>query len=365
VKASTLFALTVAVLLGLGFAVAAKTFGLFAAPPRGPDPVAAKKADILVLAAANNLFKGDLLDAATAVKVRALRPDELAHYNSHKEDYLQPNPQMVYLRVASANIETDQPILRSHLQELAKPELLPTRLGKNMRALNLVIPRDRAAGGMITVGEWVDVLVTSTIESPGGTPVTRTACVAPSVRVVAKRNTLWPVFAPLPEGKPLQFTLEVNPYRAALIDYVSTRGNLLLTPLGASDQKALEEKRLQLVLNDNNKANAGLLLDGPDDDEADAARIAAIIKGELAVGEADMARLFSLSTTPPPASNITIERFTGIRALETAHFTANGSRTLPPGAVAAPAAAKGYVPDYRFTVPGDCPTCNQNKKGKS
>ena len=65
---------------------------------------------------------------------------------------------------------------------------------------------------------------------------------APSVRVVAKRNTLWPVFAPLPEGKPLQFTLEVNPYRAALIDYVSTRGNLLLTPLGAADQKALDEK---------------------------------------------------------------------------------------------------------------------------
>jgi Flp pilus assembly protein CpaB len=354
----------VAVLLGLGFAIAVKTLGLLSTP-RVPEPVAAKKAEILVLAAANNLFKGDLLDAATAVKVRPLRAEELAHYNTNKDDYLQPYPQMVYLRVANTNIETDQPILRSHLQDLAKPELLPTRLVKNMRAINLAIPKDRSAGGLIAVGEWVDVMVTSTIESSGGPPVTRTACVAPHVRVIAKRNTLWPVFAPLPDGKPVHFTLEVNPYRAALIDFVTTHGSLLLAPLPACDQRALEEKRQLLVLHEDDKVNPGLVLAGLEDDEAETARITAVAKGELAVGEADMVRLFGLSTSPPPVANIGIERLSGIRILESAQFTASGERTYPhsgsPGAKGGP----GYVPDYRFSTPGECPTCGSANKGKN
>ena len=362
-KASTLFALTVAILIGLSVAVAAKTFGLFS-QPRGTDAVA-KKTEIQVLAAANNLFKGDLLDAATSVRVRSLRADELAHYSAHKDEYLLPNPQMIYLRVANANIETDQPLLRSHLQEMAKPDLLRSRLDKNMRAINLALPKERAAGGMIIVGEWVDVLVTSTIESTSGTPVTRTACVAPGVRVVAKRNTLWPVFAPLPEGKPVHFTLEVNPYRAALIEYVSTRGALLLTPLSSCDQKALEDKRQQVLMQDDDKAHVGLLLSGPDENDAETAKITAMAKGELAVGSADMVQLFGLATAPPPAANIAIERFSGIRILETAQFQSNGSRASPPGGSAA-THAKGAVNelDYRFTAPTDCPTCNSTNKGK-
>jgi Flp pilus assembly protein CpaB len=366
VKASTLFAFTVAVLIGLGVAVAAKTFGLFSPPPRAPEPVVAKKTEIQVLAAANNLFKGDLLDPGTSVKARALRPEELPHYNAHKDDYLPPNPQMINLRVADANIETDQPVLRSQLQELAKPDLLPTRLVKNMRAINLAVPKERAAGGLIAVGEWVDVLVTSTIEAAGGTTMTRTACVAPCVRVIAKRNTLWPVYAPLPDGKPVNFTLEVNPYRAALLDYVSGHGSVLLMPLPGCDQVKLEDMRQQLVLRDDDSVQVGLLVGHNEETEAETARVMAIARGELAVGEADMVRVFGLSTTPPPPAHITIERMTGIRSLEAAHFNANGSRATPPdGAEAAHTkAAPAYAPNYRFTAPTDCPTCSQQSKTK-
>jgi hypothetical protein len=234
---------------------------------------------------------------------------------------------------------------------------------KNMRAINLVVPKDRAAGGLIAVGEWVDVLITSTIETPGAAPMTRTACVAPCVRVVAKRNTLWPIYAPLPDGKPVHFTLEVNPYRAALIDYVSTRGNLLLTPLPACDQRELEEKRQLLVQHEDDKEDGGPLLAGPpDENESETARITAIVKGELAVGEADMARLFNLSTAPPPGNNVAIERLSGIRILESAQFTPSGNRTYPTGSGKN---GPGYVPDFRFSVPTDCPTCAASNKGKN
>jgi Flp pilus assembly protein CpaB len=367
VKASTFFALTVAVLIGLGVAVAAKTFGLFSPPPRPPEPPVAKKTEVQVLAAASNLFKGDMLDPGTSVKPRALRPEEVAHYNEHKDDYLPPNPQMVYLRVADANIETDQVVLRSQLQELAKPELLHTRLVKNMRAINLAVPKERSAGGLIAVGEWVDVLVTSTIEAAGGATITRTACVAPCVRVVAKRNSLWPIYAALPDGKPVNFTLEVNPYRAALLDYVGTHGNAMLMPLPASDQKRLEEMRQRVILMDEDGLQFGRLVGLNDDNEAETARVTSFARGEMAVGEADMVRVFGLSTTPPPAANVTVERMTGIRNLEPAYFTPNGNRSLPPSETETPRTktAPAYAPNYRFTAPADCPTCSQTGKTKS
>src|SRR5205823_8294730 len=132
------------------------------------------------------------------------------HYQAHKDDYLPATAAATYLRIASKNIMGDQPILKEHLKEMVKPESLDARLVPQMRAINVAMSKDQSAGGLIQVGDWVDVLLTSTVETGKDSSTTRTACIAPRVRVIAKRNSLWPVFAPLPDDKPVHFTLEVN-----------------------------------------------------------------------------------------------------------------------------------------------------------
>ncbi|HMP17951.1 MAG TPA: hypothetical protein PKD72_13065, partial [Gemmatales bacterium] len=70
-RASTMFAMIVAVLVGLGAAVAAKATGIFnrAEPKKEPPP-------IMVLAAANNIFEGNMIQTAD-VRVRPASLQEL------------------------------------------------------------------------------------------------------------------------------------------------------------------------------------------------------------------------------------------------------------------------------------------------
>ncbi len=89
-RASTLFALVIAVLIGLGVAVAARMSGYFNAQKKDPEP-ALKKQEIPVLIAAKNLFAGDLIDSGY-VRVRNLRPEEFDYYKEHKDDYLPALP---------------------------------------------------------------------------------------------------------------------------------------------------------------------------------------------------------------------------------------------------------------------------------
>ena len=159
VRASTLFALTAAVVLGLVVATVAKYTGFFNPPPA---PVAAvpKKQDFQVLVAAKNLFAGDTI-LATGVKVRTLRAEEVDEYLKVKDQYMPAVPQAAVLRIPNKNIYADQPILKSDLKEMVKPEALNARLVDGMRAVNLSIPMERSAGGQIQVGEWIDRLTIS------------------------------------------------------------------------------------------------------------------------------------------------------------------------------------------------------------
>ena len=82
-RASTLFALTAAVLIGLGIAVSLKMSGYFTA--RQVDPVRATESQVLV--AARNVFKDDMIDQ-TAIRVRNLKPSEVAAFNKDRDQYL-------------------------------------------------------------------------------------------------------------------------------------------------------------------------------------------------------------------------------------------------------------------------------------
>ncbi len=364
-RASTLFALTLAILVGLGVAIAGKRLGLFKGPP-APEPPA-KKADVMALVAARNLFAGDLIDTA-GVKVRALRPEELDHYQQHKDDYVPAVVAATFLRVADKNIYADQAILKSSLKDMAKPEPLHTRLLPRMRAVNLSLSKDQSAGGLIQLGDWVDVLLTCTIDRKDQGPTTRTACAVPHARVVAKRNSLWPIYAPLPEDKPIHYTVEVNPYRAALLEFARTRGQVSLAPIPSFEQQKLESLRDQALLGATPIAPALFGPTGGSEGDDEEERVTAYLRGELAVTEADLIRIFGVVSPAPPLAPVMIERLSGVGRFDPVTFSQGGTlldfsrkngRPAPVPQATRPAAA-----EVRFSAPKDpnCKDCEAKKR---
>ena len=368
-RASTMFAMTLALLAGVGAVVATRSAGWFAKP----EPP--KEKEIQILAAARNLFPGDLIDASY-VKTRPLRPEEREDYEKNKASYLPPVTSAVTLRVAKNAIEADAPIRREDLKDLVKPEPLHQRLLPNMRAVNVSVEKDHSAGGLIQEGEWVDVYLTSNI-SANGQETTRTATLASGLRVIAKRNTLFQVLAPLPDNKPVHFTLEANPYRAALIEYGKTKGAITLVPLSAAEQKELEQKRkaaLQAKVEEIPvqfvAADEWTLAEEQD-------RVEAFTRGEMPIGVADLIRIFDLKTPPPPQNGLQVETFSGLKRIATTLFSPEGQfiGTETPNRLGNPAAsvARGGrsrnqpadASAFNFSAPGcaapskDCKSCKK------
>ncbi len=367
-RASTLFALTVAVLLGLATAVTLKVTGFFDKPSTPVAASAAKTPDVIVLVSGRNLFKGNLIDAPW-VGTRVLRADELKHYEAHKDEYLPPSPGIVTFRVAAKNIEADRPLLRSDLEDLSQPTNLSSRLLPSMRAVNVAVNKDESAGGLIQEGEWVDVLLTTSVQGSDGSAVTKTAGIAHRLRVIAKRNALWQFLGPLPDDKPVNYTLEANPYRAQVIEFCKTKGTLSLVPVSAVDQKVLEdEHKAALADMDQGIEPVGYKAPFPTNsmEYADEdARIEGTLKGEVNVGNGDLARMFSIRTTAPPLANVTIDVVSGAKRVDSAVFNAAGDPidTGHNHAIQAPAARPAIL-DYQF-VPVDtpvkkCPTCGKH-----
>src|SRR5262249_19335182 len=117
-KASTLFAMTIAVLLALGVAVGAKQLGLF---DRGVK-LESKSEPPKILVAKSNLFEGITITPAM-VEVRPVRTEqELAHYRSNADKSLPANELAASNRIPLRNIEAGKPILKDDLQDLAIPE---------------------------------------------------------------------------------------------------------------------------------------------------------------------------------------------------------------------------------------------------
>lgn len=327
-RASTLFALTAAVLIGLGVAVAAKMSGYFNRPT---DTV--RRSDVQVLVAARNLFSGDMIDSS-GIRVRALKDNERESYSKFPEQYLPAVPAAAVLRVAKQNIEADTPITRDLLKEFVKPAPLNERLLPDHRAVDVVLPKDRSAGGLIQVGEWVDLYMTSTIQGREGGAITRTAAIAPRVRVIAKRDSLWPVFAALPKDKPVEYTLEVNSYRAALIEFARAKGLLSMSPLPQNEQKKLEaERNEKLAVFKNGEAiveSAPEALEGFE--EMRVANQVSDTGGDHVITEAALVKLFELKEPqpePPPATT-SIERFAGVNRVGEAVFTLEGKPFFGP-----------------------------------
>jgi Flp pilus assembly protein CpaB len=354
-RASTLFALTVAVLMGLGVAVAVKMSGYFA---KAPEPAAAAKVEVPVLVAGRNIFAGDVIDTSY-VGTRNMRPDELKEYEKNKDVFLPPVPAAAAMRVATKNIEADKPIRRDMLQELAKPDPLSTRLLPGMRAVNVATNKDHSAGGLIAPGEWADVLLTTAVDDgTGAAPTMRTAAVAHKVRVVTKRNGLWNVFAPLPDDKLVTFTLEANPYRAALIEYAKTRGTLSLIAVSSAEQKALEGQR-QMALEKNIKpvSFAPFSMDDSTEYQDEDLRVDAMNKGQLSINTLDLVRIFNVRTPEPPVSATAVQQLSGVTRLKPAVFKSDGTPADGQYVDAPQGKARASASGIRFLSPSECTGC--------
>lgn len=318
-RASTMFALIVAVLVGLGAAVAAKATGVFnrAEPKKEPPP-------IMVLAAANNIFEGSMIQPAD-VRIRPATPPEVEQLR--RGELLPPMVQAATKRFAKLSIPTDSPIRKEYLEDLAAPTELRARVAPGMRAVNMAIPKHHAAGGLINVGDWVDVQLMAAIDSPavplpggaaaaGGTTA-QAAIITRAARVIAKRNSLWPVATPLGPDCPVNFTLETNPYRAALIEFSKDKGTIVLMPVGDQDKKVLEARRNELMNpggNTNGLLNASYNVADSNEYREEDKRVGSFLNGNYVISEGDLVRIFQLKYVPPtpPSPERRIEKVVGI-----------------------------------------------------
>ncbi len=322
-RASTVFALALALLIGLGAVAAAKYAGLFDRPaakePPPPPP-------LKVLVAKMNLFEGVTV-MGDQVMVRELDPIEAENLKARlgenwKAKLLPPMPSAAAFRVLKRNVLADQVLLQDYFEELSLPEEISRRLEPGMRAVNVEVPKSRAAGGQLRLGEYVDVFLTTEI-AVGDREELRTACIARGCKIVMKRNTPWTVLMADPDDKPLHFTLEVNPYRAALIDYVKTRGELSLIPTPTPPRRS-----------------PGTFSDPTSPEYAqEDARVEKILAGTLAVSDADLMRIFNIQPPPPrslPPGATVIHHLSGVRDA--------GYTIIPHGGAYHPATLPGVVP---------------------
>jgi Flp pilus assembly protein CpaB len=382
-KASTLLAVTIALFLALGVAIGARQMGLFAqsSQPAPPPPI------IKVLVARANLYEGVAI-TSKQVAVRDLRDDEKEFYNKNRDKFMPASTEAALLRIPNRNIEADSVLLKTDLVDLAYPDGVPVRLAPGTRAVNVSVPKEQAAGGLIAKGDYVDVWLTSIVCDGNDCSKASTlgAYIARNLKVVVKRNNLWTTLRPNPDNVPVSFTLEANPYRAALIEFAMTKGSITLLPSSAPRREtggvapASTEAPRSFSIPDSREYR--------DEDE----RIDKLLKGEISITNGDLERIFNLRPIvrpqpgPPP---VTIQRISGNTLTGSSVFSADGKYLgglrpgksaedekvpEPSGPVVSGAPTMGYTfrhPDAPYPTggrakkpgdPGYCPECEAAKK---
>lgn len=332
-RASILAVVAVALIVGLGMVFVVKQLGLLNPPPPPPEPVVTAPPPpppTMVLAPVRALFEGDTVSPAD-IRPRPLRPEEAKEYEANKADYLPPVPEVAHWRFPAHDIVADTPLKRADLKPIKKPEPLFERLSPGCRAVTVLIPKENSASGLIQVGDWVDVhLVTDVSRTDNPARVPQAGLLVPRARVVAKRDSLYSIFAPLPPGEPVSYTLATNPYRAALIEYGRTVGMLEMVPVSAAEKKRLDEAWNAELKNPQPKSAAvPFAAPGTPEYRAELDRIERYTRGELVVGTDDLLRVLDLKPLPPPAPPVEVEVYSGVNRSGTATFAPSRGPAAP------------------------------------
>lgn len=361
-KASTLFAITLSLLLGLGAVAGARYAGLFD-KKEPPQLVPEKPTVIKVLVAAVTLYD----DLAVNQDMVAVREKQLSHEEErrYKEDpskfmakYMPASVQAVNLRIPKKVIPAEQVLMTDMFED---PELPPgpvKRVKDGYRAVNVAITKGKSVGGTLRVGDHVDVWLTTKATLGSGKEARESiasACIAKGCKIVMKRNTIWPVLQADPDDKPINFTLQANPYRAAVIEYAMNRGDLSLRPAPVPQFEATKDYTIP----------------GSGEYADENGRVQQIDLGEYTVGDKDLMRIFNLKPPPPPAPQplpLMTRRVYGTDMAPPALYDPDGGGPLVPlnyPGGATPPARTAAPQTYSFSPPKgkagdpDCPDCGK------
>jgi hypothetical protein len=168
--------------------------------------------------------------------------------------------------------------------------------------------------------------------------------------VIVKRNNLWTVMAPNPEGQDVHFTLQTNPYRAAVIEYAKWKGLLTLMPAPPGTNPPGSREKAPGVPGFADPTSEEYRLE----DE----RVDQMLRNELVVGGADLERIFKLKPmkVPPPGKEpVMVERFEGLQQVHTIVWDPDGvmmkTKNPPPPDRRPVTDNPGY--GYAFHIPGE------------
>jgi Flp pilus assembly protein CpaB len=323
-RASTLFAITLSVLLGLGAVAGARYAGLFD-KKEPPPPVVEKDPTIRVLVPLHTLTEGYAVDS-TSVTIRELKlsgedaKQFRADQNKYMSKYLTGSVAAVAMRIPKRNIPADMPLLKEQFEEPSLPQSVQARLETGTRSVNVSVKKDKAAGGGIWVGDYVEVWLTSKLtvgSGKGAQDTLASACLAKPCKVIVKRNNLWPQLIRDPDDKPIHFTLQANPYRAALIEFAAARGEITLKPTEPPANRGTGS------FND---------LNSPEYADEDT-RVSQVNNSTYTVGDKDLMRVFHVKPPvplPPPPPPIMTRRYLGASMAMPALYAADGSGPLIP-----------------------------------
>lgn len=362
-RASTLFAITLSLLLGLGAVAGARYAGLF--DKKDAPLIPEKPVTIKMLVSKVTLYEGiATTPEMVMVRERQLSGEEERRY---KEDpgkfmakYMPASANAVNLRIPKRNILAESILLNDMFED---PELPPgptdgKRVEAGYRAVNVQITKENSVGGTIRLGDYVDVWLTSKTTLGSGKDKTEnisSACVAKGCKVVMKRNTIWPMLRADPDNKPISFTLQANPYRAAVIEYADNRGELSLRPAPAPTFKTPND----------------FSIPGNSEYGEENQRVEKVNDGVYTVGDPDLMRIFNLkppAPVPPPPSPVMTRRIYGTDMFSPALYDPNGGGPLVPlnnpNGTAPPARNPGPTA-YSFSSPkgkaadAECEDCKK------
>jgi Flp pilus assembly protein CpaB len=228
----TLFAIAVAILVGLIFAWLFRE--VVWKRPTVQKPV---EETYEVTVAAANIYP--------EMEIKALQVKTKRVSKQQRDIWLKSGKTMLYGsqpvgRVSTKAVLAEEPFYAEDLYPLTYPEPVWKKLAPGMRAVVVTVPAKEA---MVQVNDYVDVYCTLSSDALG-TAVggNGTAEIAKGTKVVARFGTTKPGAQPRDPSAPREYTLEVTPYRYALIELAKTAGgkfSLAVAPVGADGERAV------------------------------------------------------------------------------------------------------------------------------
>jgi Flp pilus assembly protein CpaB len=219
IHASTVFAVTLAIVAGLLFAGVFKmyflnnkpkvvqappppTYRLTVAAVNLPDKTLILPSNVKTIAVGEEEYK-TVMDSAKSKNMTVLRGSQPVNRTTVKP------------------IKAEEPIFEEQLEPLEYPKPVSTTLRPGKRASIIEVP---AKNAMLQVGDHVDVLCTlSNSAAVFGPGATATAVLAKNSRVVARFNSTRTAASPN-TGDNRTYTLEMTPYRYALVELSKSLG---------------------------------------------------------------------------------------------------------------------------------------------